>query len=73
MTERKPRAEARREAAPAAVVTLAVLVGLAVVSWMREWELVGVPWWIWLLLALPSLLLAIDLLLTLGGAGRVRS
>jgi hypothetical protein len=73
MTERKSRAEARREAAPAAVVALAVLVGLAVVSWMREWELVGLPWWIWLLLALPSLLLAIDLLPTLGGAGRVRS
>jgi hypothetical protein len=66
-------AEARREAAPAALVALVVLVGLAVVSWIRKWELVGLPWWIWLLLALPSLLLAIDLLLTLGGAGRVRS
>jgi hypothetical protein len=73
MTERKSRAEARREAAPAAVVALAVLVGLALVSWLRDWELVGLPWWIWLLLALPSLLLAIDLLPTLGGAGRVRS
>jgi GNAT superfamily N-acetyltransferase len=73
MTERKSRAEARREAAPAAVVALAVLVGLALVSWLRDWELVGLPWWIWLLLALPSLLLVIDLLPTLGGAGRVRS
>ena len=73
MTERKPRAEARREAAPAALAALVVLVGLAVVSRILEWELVGLPWWIWLLLALPSLLLAIDLVLALGGADLVRS
>ena len=73
MTERQSRAEARREAAPAALVALVVLVGLAVVSLIHEWELVGLPWWIWLLLALPSLLLAIDLVLSLGGVNFVRS
>jgi uncharacterized membrane protein len=66
-------AEARREAAPAALVALCVLIGLAVVSRIREWELVGLHWWIWLLLALPSLLLAIDLALAFGRAGLVRS
>jgi hypothetical protein len=73
MTDRKPSTEARREAAPAALTALFVLVGLAVVSLIREWELVGLPWWIWLVLALPSLLLAIDLLLSLRGADFGRS
>jgi hypothetical protein len=73
MTDAEARAEGRREAAPAAVAALVVLVALALVSWAREWELVGLPWWIWLLLAAPSLLLTIDLLLTLGGTGLVRS
>jgi hypothetical protein len=73
MTERDARAEARREAAPAALVALSVLVGLAIVSRIREWELVGLPWWIWLVLALPSLLLAIDLALRFGGGRLVRS
>jgi hypothetical protein len=57
--------EARREAAPAALVALCVLVGLAVVSRVRDWELVGLPWWIWLVLALPSAILAADLALGL--------
>jgi hypothetical protein len=73
MTQRDAPAEARREAAPGAVVVLSVLAGLAIVSWIRGWELVGVPWWIWLVLALPSLPLAIDLALRFGGAGFVRS
>jgi hypothetical protein len=73
MTENEIRAEARREAAPAALVALFVLAGLAVTSRFRHWELVGLPWWIWLLLALPSLLLAIDLVMSFRGAGLVRS
>ena len=73
MTEREARVEARREAAPAALAALIVLVGLASISRLRGWELLGLHWWIWLLLAFPSLLLAIDLVLTLGGAGLVRS
>lgn len=73
MTESDPKTEGRREAAPAALVALLVLMAMAVVSWARGWELLGMPWWIWLLLAGPSLLLTIDLLLTLGGTGLVRS
>jgi uncharacterized membrane protein len=67
------RAEARREAAPAVVLVLAVLVALAFVSRAAGWELIGLPWWIWLVLALPALLLAVDLLLALRGRGIVRS
>jgi hypothetical protein len=73
MTEFDASTEGRREAAPAALVALLVLVAMAAVSWAREWELLGLPWWIWLLVAGPSLLLTIDLLLTLGGTGLVRS
>ena len=39
------RAEGRREAAPAALVTLLGYVALAGVSWVEGWDLVGVPWW----------------------------
>jgi hypothetical protein len=68
------RAEGRREAAPAAFVALAVLVALALVSRAREWELLGLPWWLWLIVGLPALLLTIDLALTFrGGTGIVRS
>jgi hypothetical protein len=73
MTEAEARAEGRREAAPAALLSLLVLVALAFVSWAREWELLGLPWWIWLLVAVPALLLTIDLSLTRRGVGLVRT
>jgi hypothetical protein len=66
--------ESRREAAPVAAVALLLIVVLAVVSWAKEWELLGgLSWWIWLLVALPALLLTIDLALTYRGKGIVRS
>jgi hypothetical protein len=52
---------------------LLVVVVLAVVSRAKGWELVGLSWWIWLLVALPALLLTIDLALTYRGKGLVRS
>lgn len=67
------RAQGRREAAPAAIAVLIVLVALAIVSRSQAWELLGLPWWIWLVLGIPALLLAIDLLLALRGKGLVRS
>ena len=73
MTDAKAAAEGRREAVPAALAVLVVFVVLALFSRAREWELVGLPWWIWLAVAVPSLLLTIDLLLTFGGRGLVRS
>jgi hypothetical protein len=73
ISEADARAEGRREAAPAAVVALLVFVLLAVVSRAEKWELLGLPWWTWLLVALPVLLLAIDLVMTYRGSGLVRS
>jgi uncharacterized membrane protein len=52
---------------------LLVIVALALVSWARGWQLLGLPWWIWLLLGIPALLLTIDVSLTFGGGGLVRS
>jgi hypothetical protein len=43
------------------------------VSWARGWELLGLPWWLWLLLGVPALVLTIDLSLTFRGKGLVRS
>jgi hypothetical protein len=65
--EADARAEARREAAPAAFVALAAFFLLGLVSWAREWQLVGLPWWSWLIVGVPALLLTIDLSLVLGG------
>jgi hypothetical protein len=57
------RTQARREGAPVAALVLVVLVVLALVSRSQSWQLVGLPWWIWLVLCVPALLLTIDLLL----------
>jgi hypothetical protein len=66
-------AEVRREAAPAAVVLLAVFVALALLSRMEGWALLGFPWWAWLILGVPALFLVIDLLVARRGRGLVRS
>jgi uncharacterized membrane protein len=62
------RYEARREAASAVVVAAAVLSLLALISWHEGWELAEVPWWLWLVLALPGFVLCVDLWL---GARRI--
>jgi hypothetical protein len=73
MDEAEARVEGRREAAPAALVALLVFVVLALVSWTQDWHLLGLSWWVWLLVALPVLLLAIDLSLSFRGQGLVRT
>jgi hypothetical protein len=73
ISEAEARAEGRREAAPAAALMLLVIVALAVVSRSQGWELRGLSWWVWLLVAVPSLFLTIDLTLTYKGKGIVRS
>ncbi len=51
--------EARLEAAPFAAAILVANVGLAVLSRQTGWELFGSSdWWVWLLLSVPSALLA---------------
>jgi hypothetical protein len=71
--ETEARAEGRREAAPAALAALLVYGVLAVASWARGWELLGLPWWVWILLGVPALLLTVDLFLRFRGQGLVRS
>jgi len=73
VSEADARAEGRREAAPAALITLLGYVALASVSWVEGWDLVGLPWWVWLLVALPVLLLTVDLAMSFRGFGLVRS
>lgn len=59
--------QSRREAAPSVAVALALLILLALTSWSQGWELLSwVRWWVWLLMAIPELLLILDLVLGLG-------
>jgi len=61
---RRVRREARHEAAPFALAILAANVLLALVSRRADWQLFGSDdWWIWLLLAAPSALLFLTLVL----------
>jgi hypothetical protein len=54
--------QARREAAPSVALALALLVVLALVSQSEGWELLSwVRWWVWLLIAIPEVLLILDL------------
>ncbi len=73
ISEAEARAEGRREAAPAAVLVLLVFLALALVSRAQKWDLLGLSWWIWLVVAIPVLLLTIDLLMTYRGNGLVRT
>jgi uncharacterized membrane protein len=65
--------EARREAAPAVIIAVLILAGLALASRRAGWELLGLPWWIWLLLAVPGALLCADLWLGASGMQVVRT
>lgn len=64
---------ARAEAVPVVAVVPVVLVSLALVSWAEEWEFLGLAWWAWLVLAVPALLLALDLGLGRRKLGFVRT
>jgi uncharacterized membrane protein len=49
--------EARREATVVLTFDLALFVGLAVVDKAKGWAIIDLPWWAWLLLATPALIL----------------
>ena len=71
-SEHEARYEVRREAASAVVIAVGLLVALAVLSWREGWVLMEFPWWSWLVLAVPGLVLCVDLWLgarRLGFAG----
>jgi len=68
--------EARIEAVVAVGTVAALIVGLAVVDKAKGWQIVDLPWWGWLLLAAPALVLMILLLavpLAELSPGRVRN
>jgi hypothetical protein len=52
---------------------LAVFVVLALLTEAQGWELLGLPWWSWLLIGAPAFLLTVDLVLSVRGRGLVRS
>lgn len=59
--EHHARYEARREAASAVVIAVGLLALLALVSWREAWVLMELRWWSWLVLAVPGLVLCVDL------------
>jgi uncharacterized membrane protein len=59
--------DARDDAAPFALAAAGILVALALVSMHANWDLLGHQlWWMWLLVAVPYVLLSVTLLLGLG-------
>jgi uncharacterized membrane protein len=77
MAEKRVRLEkhydVRREAAPVAIWSSVALALLAVVSHREGWQLLDVSWGIWALLAIPGLLLCVDLWLGARGPALIRS
>ena len=68
--------EARTEAVIVLTVDVALLGGLAAVDVAKGWDIIDLPWWAWLLLATPALLLIVSLLvapLAELSPGRVRN
>lgn len=72
----RARREARNEAAVVVGIDIALIAGLAVVDKAKGWQIVDLPWWAWLVLVTPALLL-LGLLLAVPYAelspGRVRN
>src|SRR2546429_3918987 len=59
--------DARDDAAPFALAAAVILIALGIVSMHAHWDLLGHRlWWLWLVVAVPYLLLSGTLLLGLG-------
>jgi hypothetical protein len=74
--DRRVLREARTEAVIVLLLDVALLVGLAVGDKAKGWSIVDLPWWAWLLLAAPALVLIVLLLavpLAELSPGRVRN
>lgn len=64
------RRVARREAAPFVLVAVSADLLLAAASWWLGWQLYSASnWWIWVVLAVPALVLAVVLSLGIGRLG----
>ena len=73
---RRALRESRTEAVIVLAVDVALLGGLAIVDKAKGWHIIDLPWWAWLLIASPALLLMIVLLavpLAELSPGRVRN
>jgi len=53
--------ESRWEAAPAVLVVIGLQLTLALVSFMLDWKLWGLPWWVWTIAVVPESILLIAL------------
>ncbi len=51
--------ESRWEAAPAVVLVIFLQVALGVVSRMKGWSILDLPWWIWLVAVAPEVVLVV--------------
>ena len=68
--------KARTEAVVVLTVDVALLGGLAAIDVAKGWDIINLPWWAWLLVAAPALLLIVLLLvapLAELSPGRVRN
>ena len=64
------RRVARREAAPFVLIAVVADLLLAAGSWWHDWRLYAAnDWWIWIVLALPALLLSMVFFLGIGRLG----
>ena len=75
MPARRALVEARREATVVLAFDAALFAGLAVLDRVKGWTIVGLPWWTWLVLAAPAVVLFVLLLavpLAEVSAGRAR-
>ena len=59
---RRALREARTEAVVVLTVYVALLAGLATVDKAKDWEIIDLPWWVWVVLALPAVFLILLLL-----------
>jgi hypothetical protein len=60
-SEREEQIESEWEAAPAVAIVIAGQLLLALLSRQQHWQLVGLAWWIWLVPAIPELILLVPL------------
>lgn len=68
---REAREEAHRDAAPFALVNLAAVLGLALLSRKHDWDLLGTQaWWLWLVVALPLAALTARFVIGIGDMER---
>jgi hypothetical protein len=59
--EREEQRESRWEAAPVVTVVIVLQAVLAITSEAHDWELWGLPWWVWLIPIIPETALLVAL------------